>query len=633
MDPSRQSTDDLESLTALAKGFAERGMHDEASELFELALRFDPENLGLKLNLAQVRCQQRESDGRFRRDTEAAVRERIRRNAIDSAHFFGLAALYEERGKQELASECLEIARRKDLVNPYAHKLAGKIHFKRREFDPACRELRIAQRYNPFDREIAELLGRVEYERRKFQEAIEATIDAFLLLGEDDRGRSRKLIQRLRILKREQRLSSHDLVELFRERRDKLQTAFERLELQRERFLREERAGEADVAHRDPQAGRIELAARLRHLGAWSRLDEEEIFRLTQATYEERRRQGDRILAFGDDDLDIYVLEKGRIAIRRPTDYGNFELGTLGPGTVFGEANFISRSQRTADAVAVESCRLIRIDARELERLVRQRPDFGVKVYLSFWHGLSQKLRAANDELRTFFASERSAEELQELRRRQLAEAGDADDVDPDAKIRLFREQGLTGAELDTLSNFSQTKRFPDGQYLFNEGDEGQEMYVILDGKVMISKYIPGGGEEALAILKRGDCFGEMALIDGEPRSADAKAFQGPVTAVVFNNETLREVLSMDAPQAALDFMDLLCRLICKRLREIDEKVTGWRIMAGMRPEDEDDDQATADLTEKLAEGNGDGAGAGEPAKPERKSDAETAEIAIPFSA
>ena len=38
-------------------------------------------------------------------------------------------------------------------------------------------------------------------------------------------------------------------------------------------------------------------------------------------------------------------------------------------------------------------------------------------------------------------------------------------------------------------------------------------------------------------------------------------------------------------PRAALDFMGLLCRLICERLREIDEKVTAWRIMAGVMPE------------------------------------------------
>jgi CRP-like cAMP-binding protein len=101
----------------------------------------------------------------------------------------------------------------------------------------------------------------------------------------------------------------------------------------------------------------------------------------------------------------------------------------------------------------------------------------------------------------------------------------------------------------------------------------------------MISKFIEGGGEEALAILQRGDFFGEMALIDGAPRSADAKAHQSETTVIAFDNQTLQEVLAMD-PVAALDFMKLLCRLISKRLREIDEKVIGWRIMSGAQGTD-----------------------------------------------
>ena len=48
----------------------------------------------------------------------------------------------------------------------------------------------------------------------------------------------------------------------------------------------------------------------------------------------------------------------------------------------------------------------------------------------------------------------------------------------------------------------------------------------------------------------------------------------------------LRQVLAMES-RAALDFMALLCRLIAQRLREIDEKVTGWRIMSGSRPDDD----------------------------------------------
>jgi CRP/FNR family transcriptional regulator, cyclic AMP receptor protein len=109
-------------------------------------------------------------------------------------------------------------------------------------------------------------------------------------------------------------------------------------------------------------------------------------------------------------------------------------------------------------------------------------------------------------------------------------------------------------------------------------------MYVILEGKAIISKLIPGAGEEALAILDRGDFFGEMSLIDGEPRSADAKAYGGPLTVLALDQATVKEVLAMD-PHASLEFLQLLCRLIVNRLREIDEKVVGWRIMSGERSE------------------------------------------------
>ncbi len=107
-------------------------------------------------------------------------------------------------------------------------------------------------------------------------------------------------------------------------------------------------------------------------------------------------------------------------------------------------------------------------------------------------------------------------------------------------------------------------------------------MYVVLEGRVLITKYIPGAGEEALAILERGDFFGEMSLIDGELRSADARAHGGPLTVLAIDQGTIQEMLALD-PQASLDFMKLLCRLVAKRLREIDEKVIGWRILSGER--------------------------------------------------
>ena len=582
MTLSKKPPVDPELLTSLAKRFADRELYDEADDLFQLALRFAPTNMGIQLNLAEVRKHRRASLNESAKDVQEVVREELRRAAIDSAHFFGLAALYEERGKPELAVECLEIACRREMINPFAHKLNGKLLFRNNSFDEAGRELRRARRYNPFDREISDLLGRVEYEREHYAEALEATIDAFLLLRDDDRENAHHLKKRIRTLKAIRKISGADLAGLFRERREKLQTAFERLELLRERILREEQvAREIRLMPRPrPESGRLELARRLRGLDAWSNLDDENIFHLTRAAREEHCRQGASIFDYQSGETDIFMLEKGRVTIQRPTSYGDYSLATLGPGSVFGEVNFILPGERSGDAIAAVDCDLIRLDPAELELVIDQHPDLGVQLFWGFWHGLAQKLRSANEQLRTFFSEDQVSDGLH--MRDRLSEAGTVE-IGQSDKIELLREQGLSGTELETLADLSSVKRYPGGTYLFHEGDDGREMYVVLEGRVMISKYIPGGGEEALAILDRGDFFGEMSLIDGEPRSADAKAFEGPATVVTFDQQTLSEILVMD-PRSAHRFLLLLCRLICKRLREIDEKVVSWRIMAGVQP-------------------------------------------------
>ncbi|MCP4654173.1 MAG: cyclic nucleotide-binding domain-containing protein, partial [bacterium] len=292
-------------------------------------------------------------------EIEKTFREELRRDAIDAAHFFGLAALYEERGKQQQAVECLEIARRKDVVNPFAHKLQGKIHFRRKNFNEAAEELRKARRYNPFDRETAEILGRAEYECEHHREALEATIDAFLLVAEGDRENAERLKKRIRTFKAIRKISSQEMVELFRERRDKLQTAFDRLEWQRSRLLRrvdpstpEMTATATATTAPAPPDGHLKLAGRLRRLDMWSGLDDDQVYLLSGAAREEFHPKGTRIFSYGSENADIYTLEQGKIAIRRPTPYGTYNLGTLPPGTVFGEVNFISHSERSGDAVA-----------------------------------------------------------------------------------------------------------------------------------------------------------------------------------------------------------------------------------------------------------------------------------------
>lgn len=583
---------DVNTLTDLATRFSQSGRHEEAAELLLLALRLDPKNLSVKLGLAEARKQQRLQTGGPARSVKEMLREGFRRNAIDAAHFLGLAHLYAEKGENARAGECLEIAKAKSLATPSTHKLHGRLLFRRKDFDGAADELNQALRYNPFDREVSELLGRTEYERKQYENALRATVHAFLLLNEGDEEGTERLRRRIQTLKQILGWGNRELGQIFRERQEHLRIAFDRLEWHRERFLEEsgltslESLGslaQTAATGRREGRGQLEMAGRLRRLKPWAHFSDEQIFRMTHAVEEEAHDAGGLVFAHRSQGGDLYLLESGEITLQRTTGYGTFVLGTVLPGELFGEPGFVARHENGADAVATLPSQVLRIDADAMEPLLEEAPDLGVQLFWTLWHSLARKLRATNEQLKSFFSAEVAPESFLRLRKQTTGVAASIK-VEENDKIRLFREQGISRKELITLAAFSKEKRFAAGASLFQEGDAGSEMYVILEGRVLISKYIPGAGEEALAILERGDFFGEMSLIDGEPRSADARAYGSPLTVLALDQSTVHEVLSMD-PEAALEFLQLLCRLIATRLREIDEKVISWRIMSGERNE------------------------------------------------
>ena len=71
-----------------------------------------------------------------------------------------------------------------------------------------------------------------------------------------------------------------------------------------------------------------------------------------------------------------------------------------------------------------------------------------------------------------------------------------------------------------------------------------------------------------------------MALIDDQPRSADARAHTNGCTVLTVDRQRLEEVLEMD-PDAARQFLASLCMILCRRVRAINERLVAWRVMAG----------------------------------------------------
>ena len=78
-------------------------------------------------------------------------------------------------------------------------------------------------------------------------------------------------------------------------------------------------------------------------------------------------------------------------------------------------------------------------------------------------------------------------------------------------------------AEKDSFARF--LKHFSKGTVLFPEGDEGEEMYIIRSGKVAIKKRV-AHGEIVVAVLEKGDFFGEMAMLEHIPRTAGAEVVE-----------------------------------------------------------------------------------------------------------
>lgn len=137
-------------------------------------------------------------------------------------------------------------------------------------------------------------------------------------------------------------------------------------------------------------------------------------------------------------------------------------------------------------------------------------------------------------------------------------------------KIDLF--SGLPHSHLRRVIDIGLEEQYPKNETIFSEGDAGDKFYLILDGAVRISRFVPGMGEEALAVLRKGAYFGEMSLIDDATRSAAAICHERCRLFMV-RRADLEDLLFVDR-DLAYELLWNFVRTLSRRLRATNDKMT-----------------------------------------------------------
>ncbi len=132
-------------------------------------------------------------------------------------------------------------------------------------------------------------------------------------------------------------------------------------------------------------------------------------------------------------------------------------------------------------------------------------------------------------------------------------------------QVPLFA--GLADEDIRGLMALAKRRTFRNGEVIFHREDPGQVLYVIKEGKVKISLISPDGQEISLVVFGKGECFGEFAILDGLPRSADAVALE-KVECYTLQRSDFHNAI-MKNPKIAIQIIEVLTR----RLRSTDQMV------------------------------------------------------------
>lgn len=565
----------------LADKFASQDMHDEALEIYERAIKSYPDDFFLKINYSKLRDKKIRHERDFWRKNEDKIQKLRRNDDTLCNHYIGLGDLYLKQKKISKSIEAYEFAKYKNPTFFLPYLRLGEIYYTQKSYNEALPELLQAKALNKFEEKVYILLGKIFLQRKEHSEALANFVDASIVSGKHFKDtpyqREIKIAYEKSELDKQITINQyvhsrtatfHKLMDIINKHKGKdvENIGADHIREVIERFV--ERKQQEDL---------IDKVERLRKCLLVQELSESELYRIAHICQPLELEKGALIFKENDPGGRLLLIDEGLIKISRLLGVGERVLAEFEAGSYFGEMDFLDNLNRSTDAIAVTKARLFSIERGDLIHLFENNKKIAVKILIVFWKTLAVRIRDSNNMLKSFFktSDEETLEAREEVTRRDRSV-----EVDPQKKIEMLRDKGLSEKDLKVLASLTKEELYQKDELLFSEGDEGNTLYFILDGKVRICKRIPGVGEEAIAIMDKGNFFGEMSLVDNSKRSADVRAHDGPVTVLSISKQMLDHILYSDIAMA-YQFLNILCRSLSRRLREINEMICTWHIMSG----------------------------------------------------
>lgn len=304
----------------------------------------------------------------------------------------------------------------------------------------------------------------------------------------------------------------------------------------------------------------MERVRLLRHVTLFKGMTSRDLSHIAQRLDKLSFAQGSVMIQEGDSGDSLMIMERGKAGVYRSGQ----RLGELKQGDCFGEMAVISQGPRTATIRAEEDVHLWRLDSTAFYDMIFDQTSIAVEMMKL----LSRRLRT--ELARVPAAADASSDA--ELMQAEVAAAAIAPEVAAKSAQELTRDEALLRRilvlqKIELFQHLAQDDfiwlaqmvdevAYEAGEAICRTGDFGDTMYGIIEGSIRVHR-----GSEEYAVLREGDFFGEMAIIDSGPRSADCTAKEPTLLLQLHRDQVMTFCFQN------IDVLRSMMRVIAERLR------------------------------------------------------------------